>query len=241
MLSELEARKGALKVSEEWKASSVLISVVLSIQASAGDQVFPVQERQSKTNALVVGENGIVLAGLADIDKRYQEQGKLIRTNTGNATLNLKLIEFKDAKILLPDGREIRATVVLRDDQLGILCFRADPESLEEEGVELKGVDLDNPAELEVMDYTVYIRRLGADANYALETKLTLMAGMLKRPQALGIASINRTGVGYFSPSGGFFGFGTRIYRNEQPSAYGIVPAASLVDLLSQIDHEESE
>jgi hypothetical protein len=118
-------------------------------------------------------------------------------SNMGEAGNQFKMdTSLGDVKVLLADGKEMPAQVVLRDKDLDLAFVR----TTEKPAQPLPFVDLGQSGEVQVLDQVVALNRMGKVANRASSVSLERIEAIVKKPRTLYVPGKDPTQSGMGSP-----------------------------------------
>jgi S1-C subfamily serine protease len=172
----------------------VTVQVVLKVSTGRGNQ-----EAKQDITGVVVDPSGLIVLALSSADptelnrRLYGEDYKVEA-------------EVGDVKILLEDGTEVPAEVVLRDrDQdLAFIRPKAKPAS------PMPFVDLAKSAQAQVLDQVIALNRLNRAAGRAYSASVERISAVVTKPRTFYLPDTMQTATGLGSPvfagSGGLLG-----------------------------------
>lgn len=105
--------------------------------------------------------------------------------------------ELTDVKMLLPDGTEVAAEVVLRDKDLDLAFIRPKTKP----GTPMSALDLSNSTRAQVLDQVVTLNRLGQVAGRAYAASVERINAVVQKPRTFYIPDSNMTSTGMGSPA----------------------------------------
>jgi hypothetical protein len=213
-----------------------VITIVTVVGISFGDQD---RERELEANATVIGEDGLSVLALTAVDPAqiYKAMGSGGEGPTSTV---------KTMKMIMNDGTEHEAEVVLRDSDLD-LAFVRPTEPLEKQ---LPYVDLADAAELDVLDRIVVLGQLGKVSRRAHSVFIERIEAIVDKPRLFYIPPEHRGRSIMCSPvfalDGKFLGIGVmRAIRSGGGMGDGasviIVPAADIAESAKQVPPYEDK
>lgn len=163
-----ELRAAGKKLADAHRESVVWLSVLSKTTMDAEGNVPPEikmalagqgSESKSEITGTIIDATGLVVTSLAGLDKATMVDGKSIPTQMG--TIKIKASsEIKEVKLITPDGSEVPADLVLKDEDLGLAFVKVRADSEEAKGVNFKAVNLEDSSDGEVLDECIAIGRL---------------------------------------------------------------------------------
>ena len=184
--SEL-AEKGR-EIFKQNQQAVVTVQVVLKF-SSAGKS----SETRQDLTGTVVDPSGLTVLALsaADPSEMYQrmmaEQGSQNKLET----------EVTDLKILLANGTEVPAEIVLRDKDLDLAFIR--PKS--KPGTPMAAVDLSKSAPAQLLDEVITLNRLNSAAGRAYAASVERISAVIQKPRTFYIPDGSMTSTTLGSPA----------------------------------------
>lgn len=162
-------------------------------------------ESRTETVGTVVDPSGLTVISLSVIDPSATMQsmlGSQMRSQAGELKIDSQV---KDAKLVLADGKELAAEVVLRDKDLDLAYLRpvTKPES------PLAAVALTNAATPQLLDKVICLNRLGKVANRTVAVSIEEINAIVDKPRTfyvLGEGGSSGIGSPVFALNGGLIG-----------------------------------
>jgi S1-C subfamily serine protease len=177
----------------------VTVQVVLKISYSGGPK--PSENRQEITGT-VVDPSGLTVLALSACDpsEMYQrmmaEQGSQYKLET----------EVTDLRLLLDDGTELPAEIVLRDKDLDLAFIRPKTKPANP----MAAIDLGKSASAQVLDQVITLNRLGKAAGRAYAVSVERINAVVQKPRLFYIPDSNMSsttlGSPAFTPDGNILG-----------------------------------
>jgi hypothetical protein len=165
----------------------------------------------------IVDPSGLVVVSTAQLDLGLVL--KNVMSSMGRGNLPAIQFELSDVKIRLPDGGEIAAKIILKDDDLG-LGFVA-PEKPLDEAIKSKLTSLSLTAEAvkpEVLDKVIILTRLSKSLNYQAAVHTDSISAVVTKPRTLYVAG--SAGCPVFTAQGKLVGIA--VVSPEGPSGGGL-------------------
>jgi len=165
-------------VFEQHHAAVVTVQLAMKTQLSFGGRGESGSENRSEATATVIRPDGLTVTSLSSVDPSvmFNRFSSLM----GDAGERFRMeSEITDLKILLPDGTDLPAEIVLRDRDLDLVFLRPkDPPSQP-----MPCVDLEKAATADVLDPVITITRLGQAAGRAHAASFERIAAVVRRPR----------------------------------------------------------
>ena len=213
------------------KSDSVTwVSATVRIEISAGGRSFPPSERKLEALGTVLGEDGLIVLSLNEVDPSDSIQARM-RT-PGDINVN-----YTEVLILLPDGSEVPANFLLKDEDLDLAFIRPIQEASAPEATSFQKVDYspDMITELEALDEVVSLGKLGRN----LYRKSTLQRGwvnaVITKPRDYLVIENVTPGTPVFDRSGQWIGITAFRKERGKPSGVITVPAKDVMEIASQV------
>jgi hypothetical protein len=158
------------------------------------------QKTESKSDAVgtVIDASGLTVISLSAIDpSNTLNQLIASRMRRSGQNLDFKVeSEVTDVKIVLKDGTEIPATVVLRDKDLDLAYIRP----IDKPAKPLAAVDITSSAKAAVLDEVVCLNRLGKVASRSIAVSLERINALVERPRPFYVLSPGQGSSGVGAP-----------------------------------------
>jgi S1-C subfamily serine protease len=227
----------AKKVFTERQDAVIWISVVakISFQAEGVKEAVNIPDREQKSEALgtFIDSTGMVVTSLGSIDPSREFSGREVRTRDGVVKIEANAI-FKEVRVIMPDGTEIPADIVMRDIDLDLAFLRIKSGAKEAKGVEFKPVDLKNAAVVGVSDDAITISRNDEVLNRVASVARGQITSVTKKPREFLRATGANLGCPTFAPDGKLIGIAvTRTVRGKSSQTV-IIPAADVLEIADQ-------
>ncbi len=172
------------------RAAVVTVQLVQKITYSSGGRSGESQEAKQDITGTVLDPSGLTVLALSATDPT--EMYKRIYGDRYKADL-----EISDVKILLDDGVEIAAEIVLRDKDLDLAFIR--PKS--KVPSPMPAIDLAKASPVQVLDPVVTLNRLGRAAGRAHSASVEHIGAVVQKPRTFYIPDSTMTGTALGSPA----------------------------------------
>jgi len=194
-----EAAEATREIINKWQDAVITTNIVLEMYES---------ERTVEALATIVDASGLAVLSLSNIDPA---RGMAISSSES---------KVKDIKMIMPDGNEIPAKIVLRDQDLDLafICPTEKPIKT------IPAIDLTNNAEPDIMDQIVILSRFGNVVGYASTASLGRIQAIVKKPRTLYVPDplmglVNGLGTPAFSLDGKVVGI--LLLRVKEAQGFG--------------------
>jgi hypothetical protein len=228
-----DTASAAREMSHKWGDAVVTVKVVMKVRWVEEGRQADEREQTTEANGTVIDPSGLVVCSLAEVDpasQRIQEPDEEFKVET----------EVTDLKLILPDGREIKAKVVLRDKDLDLAFIRP----WEKLSQPLVSLDLSKDAQPEVLDEVVFFGRMSQTGNRAKMVAMDRITALIEKPRRVYVVGMNAylcgLGCPALSPEGKVVG--VLFMRAAPPGAARrqsspmpvVVPSAQILSVASQ-------
>jgi hypothetical protein len=230
---------------------TVTVTIKLSMTGEmAGMARLNEQEKKNEISATMIDPSGLAVCSLTALDPT-SAMGNL-RVNVGGQPQSFRIkADISEAKYRLPDGTEVPARVVLKDEDLD-LAFLAPEKPLEAaDQAKISTVNLaDSTKETQLLDPVIFVSRLGKHVGYESAVSLGRVSARLTKPRTEYIAG-GAPGQPAFTKEGKLLGIVLTHRRGEQDiDVMGgmaglqremtavIIPAADIVEAANQAKEE---
>jgi|YelNatPaOPRAMG01_1025707.scaffolds.fasta_scaffold09693_3 hypothetical protein len=174
----------------------VTVKLVLNQSMSFGGRD---QQNESTTETIgtVIDPSGLTVISLSTIDPAATLRSLLAKQMRGQAG-DIKIdSQVKDAKLVLADGTELTAQVVLRDKDLDLAYLRP----VDKPAKPLAAISLAGAATPQVLDEVICLNRLGKVANRVVAVSIERIDAVVDRPRTF-----------YIIGQGGSSGIGSPVF-----------------------------
>lgn len=230
--------EAARKILAAHQDSVLWISGVCKVSYSAAggsdDPVnIPDQERKVEALGTVISTNGLIVTALSGIDPAKEVSGREYRTGSGTVKLEASSI-LKEVKIIMSDGAEVPAEVVMKDVDLDLAFLQAKRDAKEFKDAEFKAVDLKDSASAVIAEEVVSISRTDEVLNRQPMVYNGQVNVLVKKPREFIRASSGGIGTPTFNLDGKLVGIGVVRTSTERRSVAVLLPAADVQEIAEQ-------
>ena len=168
----------------------VTVQVVLKVSSSSAGRS---SESRQEITGTVVDPSGLTVLALsvADPSEMYQ------RMMAEQGSQNKLDIEVTDLKILLDDGTELPAEIVLRDKDLDLAFIRPKTKPASP----MTAVDLTKSAPAQLLDEVITLNRLNSAAGRAYAASVERISAVIQKPRTFYIPDSSLTSTTLGSPA----------------------------------------
>ena len=228
-----DTRAAARELVKKWQEAIVNVRVVVKMRMSMAGREMQSSDDTIEAVGTVIDPGGLTVVSLGSINPGAM-MTKLMGAGAP-AGQGVEIVsEPTDVKIRLADGREIQASIALRDEDLN-LAFIRPKVAPEKPYVAINLADAAQPA---MLDQVVVFGRLGRVGGWVPSAALRDVGGIVSRPRTFFVLAGDAAGVGTpaFLPNGKIVGILTlRQIANDRPSAFAALNGSEGLGLLSVI------
>ena len=240
-----DSRAAARDLVKKLQEAVVNVRVVVKMRMSMGGREMQSSDDTIEAVGTVIDPGGLTVVSLGSINPGAM----MTKLMAGGAPAGQGVdiaSEPTDVKIRLSDGREIQATIALRDEDLN-LAFIRPTTAPEKPFVSVNLADAGQPA---MLDQVVVFGRLGRVGGWAPSAALRDIGGIVSKPRTFFVLAGETSGTGTpaFLLNGKVVGILTlRQIATDRPSAFAalngseglgllpvILPAADVLEIAKQ-------
>jgi hypothetical protein len=218
----VESGRKLLKTSEN---ALVGVTAIAKLQIKGASGAGGERELKIDCTSLVIDASGLSVTSLTNLNPqnalpRMRAQGR------GGETSDISFeCELRGIKMRLPDGTEVPARIVLKDDDLD-LAFLATSEPLSDANKKkIAVVSLEAPKAAEALDSIIQLGRTGKEFNYVPAVQLAHIAAVLKKPRTYYLGASAGLGSPVFNEQGKLIGMVARFVSAEKEAGDGLSSA----------------
>lgn len=176
---------------EKNKDAIVTVQMTIKMRFSFGGSSDE-QEVQQEATATIIDGSGLGVVALSQTDPAslFQSMMGMMGDNEMSSTLS-------DLKMLLEDGTEVPAEIVLRDRDFDLAFIRPK----EKPAAPMSAVNLEDPGVPQILDEVIVLNRLGKVANRAHSAAVERIESVVERPRTFYIPGDDPTHSGLGSPA----------------------------------------
>ncbi|MCK5179564.1 MAG: trypsin-like peptidase domain-containing protein [Candidatus Omnitrophica bacterium] len=175
-----EAATAARKIVSQWQDAVVAVQITIEQRMAISGRQMNKKESKIEVGATVIDHSGLAVLSLSSTDPT----GILNDLMSGKEEDQFKFdwtSEIKNVKMILADGNEVPAKIVLRDKDLD-LAFVYPIEKLPSP---VHPLDLSGNTKPEILDQIVILERLGKVAGRVPSVSLSRIQAIVKKPRIL--------------------------------------------------------
>ena len=229
-----EVAKGVVKDNKE---AVVTIRLVLEERFSFGGLGSEKSESITETTGSVIGKDGLTVASLSATNPMSMISDMLSGLG-GDEDLGFQFSvdsDLSDVTLILDNGDEMSADVVLRDRDLDLIFVRP----TEPRAEDFRVIDISSDPKVEQFDQLVLLGRLGRVANRSISGSFPRVSAVMEKPRRLYVISgggAGALGEPAFDMQGNFVGMSAmRKIKSSGPGGGGFMGLGSLSNIGSNM------
>lgn len=213
----------AREITGRWNDVVITAKVVTRLRVIVEGREMNKTDNEIETVATVIDPSGLAVLSSSSIDpaRIYREVLKQARTEgEGMPKFNVET-EISDIKMLLPDGSELSAKIVMKDSDLD-LAFIKPVTKLDKP---VHALDLSRESKPDILDNIIILTRLGTVAGRIPSVSMHRIEAIIRKPRTFYVIGQDifqgKLGAPVFSLDGKVVGiFLLRVTRSEQKSSF---------------------
>lgn len=174
----------------------VTVQIVVKSKFSMGGMGGQANESRQDVTGTLIDASGLTVLSLAATDPGQMMQNVMSSMNDDESKFKFET-ELSDVKILMEDGSEVPAEVVLRDRDLDLAFVR--PKSKLSSPV--TALDLSKSGKVDILDQVIALNRLGNAAGRAYAASVERIAAVVERPRLFYVPETSFTTTGLGAPA----------------------------------------
>ena len=243
-------QRAALRdVGKKWQDAIVSVRVALKVRMSMGGREVQSMDDTVESVATVIDSSGLTVMSLTALDPGAMMSRLMGAAATGDQKMQI-VSEPSDVRMRLPDGRELPATIVLRDQDLDLAFIRPTAKP----AAPLTAINLSDTARPSILDDVVVLSRLGRVGGWAPAAVLYSVGAIIEKPRTFFVLNgATGTGTPAFLANGKLVGLLTiRQIDPGRMSMFGmmggsegagmmavILPAADVLEIAKQVEERK--
>lgn len=218
--------------------SVITIRATVALTMSAGDN--PSQSRDQSVEELgtVVNAQGLVMVSASSIDPATGADGRMVNVRGNQVKLSVTS-EVKEARLIMPDGTEVPATVVFKDRDLNLAFLAPEAGAEEAKDVKFHPISLSEPQNLNVLDEVVVLTRMDRSLGRVSSVECDYVRALIEKPRRFLSIHLPTVGLPVFGLTGKFAGFTTTRFGSAGEGgsismAPVVLPASDVIKAIEQ-------
>ena len=227
-IRELQKAKKAkiMEIADKNKESIVIVEIVVKATVSFNGQQRPAQEQKLRLNGTMISQDGTTVVSNSRSDPMAQLGSRA--KNMPGLKIDMEVLE---SKIILNDGTEVPAKVVLKDADLDLAFVKPD-----EPQKDMAHVTLCPDCKPEILDSVISVTRLDLEANRTVVIKSGSIGGIIEKPRKYYVGASSNPGLPAFNKDGKCFGLFLRRMGTSGPTGGPVIlPAEEILTAVKQL------
>ena len=194
-------RAAGREIVKRWQAAIVNVRVTLKMRVSVGGREMQSMDESVETVGTVIDPGGLTVLSLGSLNPGSM-MNRLMSSSSGSAQDRMEFgSEPTDVKLRLPDGRELTARIVLRDEDLDLAFLRptVKPDK------PLVAINLSDEGRPSLLDPVVILSRLGRVGGWTPAASLQTIGAIIEKPRTFYVieaGAASAMGTPAFTPAG---------------------------------------
>ncbi|MGH7145661.1 MAG: trypsin-like peptidase domain-containing protein [Planctomycetota bacterium] len=240
-----DLKTAAKKILADHQESVVTVKFVSKEQQVMEGRSFGDSDQKIVTPGTVLDASGLTVVSLFLTDPFAEFDNLNLPAGDGNQVQVQQKMIITSVKIVLADGREVPAEVVLRDTDLDLLFVRP-----KKPGQKFAFLQLDTDCHPGVLDDLIVLCRMGTSVERSVGVFVAQVNAVVKKPRTMYVATSNvgggQGGLGLpaFDAQGHAVGIGVmKSAPNRDPGIFGghdmtpvVLPSEDVLDVVHQAE-----
>ena len=238
-------RAAMREVAKKWQDAIVNVRVSLKVRMSMGGREVQSMDDTVESVATVIDPSGLTVMSLSSLDPGAM-MSRLMGAMGGGGDDKMSIVsEPSDVRMRLPDGRELPAKIVLRDQDLDLAFIRPTTKP----SAPLTAINLSDSARPNILDDVVVLSRMSRVGGWVPSVTVFPVGAIIEKPRTFFVLGDQAgTGTPAFLPNGKLVGLLTiRQIDPGRMSMFGmmggtegagviavILPAADVLEIAKQ-------
>lgn len=176
--------------------SVVTVQIVVKSKFSVGGMGGQSNESRQDVTGTIIDPSGLTVLSLAATDPGQMMQNVIAGMSDDDSKFKMET-ELSDLKILLEDGTEVPAEVVLRDKDLDLAFVRPKTKLT----AQLVPLDLSKSGKVDVLDQVIALNRLGNADGRAYAASVERIAAVVEKPRLFYVPETSLTTTSLGAPA----------------------------------------
>lgn len=228
----------ARSVVDKHKESVVWVSAVARMSFSSGDSTplpmnIPDREQKFEANGTVLEPTGLTVTALSSLDPTREITGREINTSSGRITIEASAV-LKEVKIILSDGTEVPADIVMKDADLDLAFLRPKADAKETKQASFKPLDLKSSSTAELADEVINLSRSDEVLNRQPSVHRGQIMCVTQKPRTFYRVAGAMTGCPTFALDGKVLGIAVNRFMKDKNTVTVVLPASDVLEIAEQ-------
>lgn len=175
----------------------VTVTIVVRSKVSVGGRGGEPNESRQDVTGTIIDASGLTVVSLSATDPGQMFQNVMSSMSADDESKVKVETELSDVKLLLQDGTEVPAEVVLRDRDLDLAFLRPKTKL----SAALPAVDLTRSGKAQLLDQVLGLTRLGNAAGRAYSASAERIAAIVERPRLFYVPETSMTTTALGAPA----------------------------------------
>lgn len=162
--------------------SVVWVTAAIKVELSASNYPSKTQESTVTVLGTIIDDSGLTVVSYKNIDPVGAYEGRTMNIGGQMVKISAKT-EHSDLKIVLSNGTEVPADIVLKDPDLDLAFIKPRADSPEAKGAKFSAVKMAKAPKLELLDDLVCIGRLSRALNQEAVANLSEVSAIVTKPR----------------------------------------------------------
>ena len=228
-----EERAAAREIVKKWQGAIVNVRVVLKMRVSMGGREMQSMDESVETVGTVIDPGGLTVLSLGALNPGGM-MNRMMGSGGGQERMEFGS-EPSDVRLRLPDGKELPARIVLRDEDLDLAFLRPTTKPAQP----LVAINLADEGRPAMFDAVVLLSRLGRVGGWTPAASLQTIGAIIERPRTfyvIGSGASGAMGTPAFTTGGKVAGLLTmRSVQAGRPGMFSMMGGSESLGLLPVI------
>jgi S1-C subfamily serine protease len=177
-------RAGAREVMKKWQDAVVNVRIVLKVRMSMGGREVQSMDDSVDTVGTVIDASGLTVLSLRTLNPGSMMSKIMGSAGSGQPQMEITS-EPSDVKVRLPDGQELTAKIVLRDEDLDLAFLRPTTAPARP----LVALNLLDSARPSILEQVLVLSRLGRVGAWVPSASVQEIGAIIERPRTFFVLS----------------------------------------------------
>jgi hypothetical protein len=234
-------KKTGREVYDKHSDSVLFVTFTVKINMQLSGQGHQAHEQSLESLGTVIREDGLILIPNSSIDIAGQIRAQLQQSAPPDLKFDITTTA-KNIKVILPDGSEVKADLVLQDADLDLAFIMPEPPGDGEEPVSWKPVTLAKDAPRQrVLDDIFILGRLDRNVNRMANIRVGRIESAIRRPRLIYRTNVPALGVPSFNTDGEMTGVFVRQTTGPGAGQFIIRPPKDVIKIVEQINEKAED